>query len=397
MTKKRKIFLYGAAIGGAATDPNRDQWLVMFANHLADKLNNSNKNFEIVKVPITQYDSSNNHLGRKQHYKSPINEKIKYFPVDQTVTLQDEETLDTLTFSTRWAHRDLLCWHNEFHHFSETTKNSNVKNVIYYGHYQELYQDGLKKGGDWYKLGTLVPQHPHFDPQKDLNSNCFEWKRWLFRPKRWVEDNELPDWNPIHKKLFWQGFFASAGHYGRDCLYWLLHEQLNDMCLNTYGGGNKNHHMYKHKHVVDGLDNVNTKGKQLFTSGNDFLKACSSYLVNLSLSGVKDMCYRDIELFSVGCPMIRPRFTAQLMVDIPDDVYIPIDFVARKDGPLADIEPADHEKLAYDIIDTWNNVKNDKEYLTKVSKNAKEFWREHFSNEKQLELGSKLVTEHFDL
>ena len=119
----------------------------------------------------------------------------------------------------------------------------------------------------------------------------------------------------------------------------------------------------------------------------EFFNRCVTSLVCLSSSGVHDMCNRDIELFCLGVPIIRPRFRSILDIEIPEDVYFPVDFILDTNrSPLRHKFFALYpEKLANDVLEVWNEIKHDKELLFKTGKNAREFYLEYFTNEKLLE------------
>ena len=130
---------------------------------------------------------------------------------------------------------------------------------------------------------------------------------------------------------------------------------------------------------------------------DEFFRRCASSLGCLASSGVHDMCNRDIELFCLGVPIIRPRFRSILDIEIPEDVYFPVDFIPntnpKKDMPLRHrFFPLYPEKLADDVLTLWNEIKHDKELLLKVGKNAREFYLEYFTNEKLLEHTTNIIT-----
>ena len=106
------------------------------------------------------------------------------------------------------------------------------------------------------------------------------------------------------------------------------------------------------------------------------------------------MCNRDIEFWSRGIPYIRPKFSCNLAIDIPDDIYIPVEFEGK---PSAyGVKPNDNEEFCKRIIDKYNEVKNNTELLNKVSKNAREFYNSNFTPEKISEFSLKLLTNHFN-
>lgn len=113
-------------------------------------------------------------------------------------------------------------------------------------------------------------------------------------------------------------------------------------------------------------------GNQLM-SIEDYLKQAIEYKVGLSISSNAEICYRDIEYMAVGVPMMRIEyFTPFDPPLIPDYHYVSIprgDFGcnAREDriGGEAYIEA--YKKRFFE-------VKDDKEFLDFIVKNAREYY-----------------------
>lgn len=189
----------------------------------------------------------------------------------------------------------------------------------------------------------------HYD-EKIIDRDCGNIKHllkpWLFRPWR-SNDMLIEDcYQPENNNIYFRGLFIPGI---RDVI-----TSINDISS-------------------PGVDIKGVKEK-------DYQTKLPKARVGFSVSGIRDMCNRDVELWAAGIPFIRPRFTSKLMIDIPDDVYIPVDWEPNYNA-LTPI-PADKEKLAADIINKFNEVKDDHEYLNQIGQNGYEFYKQHFTMEK---------------
>jgi len=127
------------------------------------------------------------------------------------------------------------------------------------------------------------------------------------------------------------------------------------------------------------------KNKDLNLDYFDFIKEISSYKASLSLPGGTDICHRDIESFGVGTPVFRSLLTTKYpdpllpnyhyicfygMCDYTDE-HAPR-FVSNKDF---------QDNLLY----WWNTLKNNDEYLSYVSQNARLWFIEHCTMDKNID------------
>jgi hypothetical protein len=105
-----------------------------------------------------------------------------------------------------------------------------------------------------------------------------------------------------------------------------------------------------------------------------YLSDLSKYKVSLSLPGGNEMCNRDIECFGIGIPVIRPN----LNISYPDPLIPNYHYISCYHS--CDYTIDGHPKyISYDdfksnLIKVWNFVKNNDEYLSFISKNAKEWF-----------------------
>ena len=83
-----------------------------------------------------------------------------------------------------------------------------------------------------------------------------------------------------------------------------------------------------------------------------------------------DFCFRDIEMYGMGIPTIRPKYAVQSSDElIPDFHYISVD--CEFDQTYRYKNP---ELLADKIIERYNQVINDDDYLKFISNNARDWY-----------------------
>lgn len=178
---------------------------------------------------------------------------------------------------------------------------------------------------------------------------------WLFRPLYWSEPSSQR-YKPSIEKLFFNGL------------------QIR-MCRDFV--------KILHDKNLDYFDIVSSTDPQHKIPTENYYEHCSQYRVCLSASGVRDMCNRDIEFFKMGIPMIRSRFTAKLMVDIPDEVYLPVecDIFGDSNPYFAGIA-SNPNQLANNILEKFQQVIDDHVLLKNIGENARDFYQDNFTPEK---------------
>jgi hypothetical protein len=108
---------------------------------------------------------------------------------------------------------------------------------------------------------------------------------------------------------------------------------------------------------------------------NVYFKDLINYKVGLSVAGRGELCYRDIEYMAIGVPFIRFEYTTNLNPKlIPNYHYISID----RPSDLV-IDRLGNETHAAMIEKRFLEVKDDKEFLSFISKNAKEYYDTYLS------------------
>jgi len=110
----------------------------------------------------------------------------------------------------------------------------------------------------------------------------------------------------------------------------------------------------------------------------DYLKLAIQHKVGLSLPSIAEICYREIEYMAVGLPMLRLEFMTQLdpplvpnyhYIAIPRDGF-PWDANADRNGGEAYVEA--YKKRFFE-------VKDDKEFLDFISRNARDYYTKYCS------------------
>ena len=105
-----------------------------------------------------------------------------------------------------------------------------------------------------------------------------------------------------------------------------------------------------------------------------------NYKVGLCIPGVGEFCYRDIEYMGIGIPMIKFEYLNELHYPlIPNYHYISID---RIGDVVSERNGTDEHSNAY--IKRFLEVKDDKEFLDFISKNAREYYENYLHESTRL-------------
>jgi hypothetical protein len=106
---------------------------------------------------------------------------------------------------------------------------------------------------------------------------------------------------------------------------------------------------------------------------DDYLKYAINFKVGLSLSSLAEVCYRDIEYMAIGLPMLRLEYMTPFDPPlIPNHHYISIPRDGFEWSPIADRAGGDNYVEAYK--NRFLEVKDDKEFLEFITKNAREYY-----------------------
>lgn len=122
--------------------------------------------------------------------------------------------------------------------------------------------------------------------------------------------------------------------------------------------------------------NVHVGGR---TNFDEYLQEVINFKLTLSMGMSpysSDICYRDIEMFGLGIPVIRPEFRIKMQDQLlPNIHYIACDI---------DLNPYtlwtnNHQATAESIYDRYMSVVDDDEFLRYISNNAKEWYERNIA------------------
>jgi len=131
----------------------------------------------------------------------------------------------------------------------------------------------------------------------------------------------------------------------------------------------------------------------------EYGKELINYRCGLSLNGVAEISNRDLELMAVGMPIIRPLFKNIEFHEplIPNVHYIPYDYERHINGiETGGDAPLNHN---YDLqvtalVDKWEEVKNNYEFLDYVGNNAREWYLRNGRLDMQVKIFTDLCDIH---
>lgn len=143
---------------------------------------------------------------------------------------------------------------------------------------------------------------------------------------------------------------------------------------------------------------LNFFNNEFFSTGKlvdqySYYDEMSNHIVALSIAGVGELCYRDIECMAIGVPLIRFEYQSEFYNPlIPNYHYISIPY--DKTIPKHNDVYTDRLGLkehAEKIMDRFFEVMNNSEFLTFISENARRYYLENLSDKSRLELTLKIL------
>ena len=118
-----------------------------------------------------------------------------------------------------------------------------------------------------------------------------------------------------------------------------------------------------------------------------YSKKLLTYKVALSISGRGEFCYRDIENFGMGIPIIRFEYKNEMFNPlIPNYHYISIE--RPEDLPIDREGNETHSKM---IESRFLEVKDDYEFLNFISTNAKKYYDDHLTMDSGINTTYKIL------
>jgi hypothetical protein len=136
--------------------------------------------------------------------------------------------------------------------------------------------------------------------------------------------------------------------------------------------------LYSHRKIMsDHNPNSFIKNK---IGTHEFFNEINESKVVLSLNGAGEICNRDIEILSTGSVLIRPKLTQKFHNElIPDVHYVSVDNV---DDPVNQFEL---------IKNKFESIKNNHDYLNKISKNGLIWFQENGTINANVEILKTLI------
>lgn len=118
---------------------------------------------------------------------------------------------------------------------------------------------------------------------------------------------------------------------------------------------------------------------------SSFIQECSNQQIGLSLNGLGEVCFRDMEYFGVGTVNIRTTLRCEFHDTlIPNYHYIEV--------PVKDIPRENYYKILLERFHTrYLEVYKDKDYLQYVADNARLWYIKNGTTQGNIDLNMKLI------
>jgi hypothetical protein len=135
------------------------------------------------------------------------------------------------------------------------------------------------------------------------------------------------------------------------------------------------------------------EGPEYIGDSDKYFSNLINYSVALSISGVGQLCYRDIECLALGVPLLKFEFQASLHEPlIPNYHYISVDYdytIPKHNDVHTDrLGDGRHSKQ---LENRFKEVINDKEFLNFISNNARKYYEEHLHSSSRVDNTLKLL------
>lgn len=136
------------------------------------------------------------------------------------------------------------------------------------------------------------------------------------------------------------------------------------------------------------FDIINTVGDPAWHDYDDYINEITKHKVALSLNGKGEVCHRDIEYFGSGTPNIRTTFRSEFHNTlVPNHHYIE---VKVRDIPTED--KVEYYKILKERFwQRYSEVINDIDYLQFVADNARKWYLENGTIQKNTEINVSLI------
>jgi len=120
----------------------------------------------------------------------------------------------------------------------------------------------------------------------------------------------------------------------------------------------------------------------------DYIYDARSNYCNFNLNGAAELNQRDIELLGIGTAMIRPKLVTKFHNPlIPDYHYVSVDYDDLRNSDVLSF----YKKFSDRILERYNSVKDDVDYLKFVGDNARKWYVENGTISANVRILSELV------
>lgn len=170
-----------------------------------------------------------------------------------------------------------------------------------------------------------------------------------------------------------------------------IHEYRKNIELDTrlYWRGSlyKNHPKQEYNGVRESVEIISNKLEKFYfgnypISFEDYIHESINFKLALGIGGgggyvCGDFCFRDIEMYGIGIPILRPTFATETTDPlIPNVHYIAVDCEFD-----SNFKYKNHEQLANNIIKRYYEVIDDDVFLNEVVNNARNWYIRNISSE----------------
>lgn len=138
--------------------------------------------------------------------------------------------------------------------------------------------------------------------------------------------------------------------------------------------------------ILKHFDNSILDGPNYIGDSQKYFENLINYSVALSIAGVGELCYRDIECMALGIPLIRFEYQTKLYEPlIPNYHYIsiPYDDTIPKHNDVHTDRLGD-ETHSKQIEDRFKEIIFDKEFLQFISNNSRKYYEDSLSSSSRI-------------
>lgn len=154
-------------------------------------------------------------------------------------------------------------------------------------------------------------------------------------------------------------------------------------------------YLYLFRHFLKSDNRFNIYSSQInYLTPSEYIKELDGFKLNFSINGAGEICYRDMEIMGLGTALFRTKLTTKFHNElIPDYHYISVDF----DDYEIPIHYGTHpfpgfwEELSNRVIDRYNEIKDDHEYINFVAENGRKWYLENGTLDANANIAVKIL------